>query len=57
MRQINASDFFSLSFDESLNEEMQNCQMDLAITFLNNSTKLVESLCYGSKFLHRLIAN
>ena len=30
---INMLEFFTVSFDESMNAEMQNCQMDVAVRF------------------------
>lgn len=57
MRQINTSDFFSLSFDKSLNDEMQDCWIDVTTRFWNDSTKLVERRYYDQKFLHCQNAN
>ena len=52
-REISTSEFFSLSFDESLNKEIQSCQMDVGIKFWSDCTKLVETRYYDSQFLHR----
>ena len=53
LREINTSEFFSLSFDESLNKEIQSCQMDVGIRYWNHCTELVETCYYDSQFLHR----
>ena len=53
LREINTSEFFSLSFDESLNKEIQSCQMDVGIRFWNDCTKPVETRYYDSQFLHQ----
>ena len=52
LREINTSEFFSLSFDESLNKEIQSCQMDVGIRSWSDCTKLVETRYYDSQFLH-----
>ena len=47
---VNQSPFFSISFDESLNSELQMCQMDVALRFWNKKKGQVETK-YDSKFL------
>ena len=45
---IKKSLYYFISFDESLNDSFQNCQMDLNIRFWNNR---VESRHFDSQFL------
>ena len=51
--QINASTWFSVSFDESLNRHQQKCQMDINIRFWGNEKHIAQSVYYDSKFLLR----
>ena len=48
---IKKSPYYSISFDESLNDSFQNCQMDLNIRFWNNNLNRVESRYFDSQFL------
>ena len=48
---IKKSLYYSISFDESLNDSFQNCQMDLNIRFWNNNLNRVESRYFDSQFL------
>ena len=48
---VNQSPFFSISFDESLNSELQMCQMDVALRFWNKKKGQVETKYYDSQFL------
>ena len=41
---INASPWFSVSFDESLNRHQQKCQMDVNIRYWNNEKIIVETV-------------
>ena len=50
-QKINNSDFFIVSFDESLNKSTQTCQMDLGIRFWNKEMMQVEVRYWNSKFL------
>ena len=48
---IKKSPYYTLSFDESLNDFFQNCQLDLNIRFWNSDLNHVESRYFDSKFL------
>ena len=48
---INSSPFYSVMFDESMNSELQMCQMDVGIRFWNNDRSLIETFYYDSQFL------
>ena len=48
---IKKSLYYSISFDKSLNNSFQNCQMDLNIRFWNNNLNQVESRFFDSQFL------
>ena len=48
---IKKSPYYSISFDESLNDLFQNCQMNLDIRFWNNNLNRVESRYFDSQFL------
>ena len=50
-QKINNSDFFVVSFDESLNKSTQTCQMDLGIRFWNKEMMQVEVRYWNSEFL------
>ena len=50
---INYSPFYSVTFDESMNSELQICQMDGGIRFWNNDRGLVETRYYDSQFIRR----
>ena len=50
---IKASPYFIASVDESLNQVTQNEQMDIQIRYWNESTVMVETRCFDSKFLKR----
>ena len=39
---VNQSPYFSISYDESLNSELQMCQMDVALRFWNEKNGQVE---------------
>ena len=48
---INTSPFFSFSFDESLNECFQSCQMDVILRFWNEKKNQAEVRYFDSKFI------
>ena len=50
---INASPWYSVSFDESHNRHQQKCQMDINIRYWNNHKNIVESSYLDSRFLYR----
>ena len=50
---VNQSPFFSISFDESLNSELQMYQMDLTLRFWNEKKGQLETKYYDSQFLTR----
>ena len=45
------SDYIVVSFDESLNERTQNCQMDIVVRFWNPDENRVEVRYWDSQFL------
>ena len=48
---VNTSPFFSISFDESLNECFQNCQMDVILQYFNEKKNEADVQYFDSKFL------
>ena len=48
---INMSEFFTVSFDESMNAEMQNCQMDVAVRFWDKTRNQIATHYFDSKFI------
>ena len=48
---IKKSPYYTLSFDESLNDSFQNCQLDLNIWFWNSDLNQLNSDTLASKFL------
>ena len=57
LKSINNSSFYSLSFDESLNNVLQSCQMDINIRYWNEAKNVVETRYLDSKFVSRLNAD
>ena len=51
LEDINKSDIFVWSFDESLNQKTQSGQMDIIIRFWDNDAHCVQSRYLGSSFL------
>ena len=51
LENVKKSPFFAISFDESLNDQIEKIQMDFIIKFWNESTKTVETRYFGSEFL------
>ena len=51
LSQIEASSFFVIAYDESLNKILRNEQMDCILRFWNNETGIVCSRYFNSKFL------
>ena len=50
---VNQSPFFSISFDENLNSELQMYQMGLALRFWSEKKGQLETKYYDSQFLTR----
>ena len=50
---VNRSPFYSVLFDETLNSEMQMCQMDVGIHFWNEVTGMAETRYFDSQFMLR----
>ena len=57
VNEIRQAPFLSVSFDESLNDVFQNCQMDLIIRYWSEKKGQVEERYYDSKFLGHPTAN
>ena len=53
IKSINSSPFYTLSFDESMNSVMQNCQMDVNIKFWDEMSGTVQTRYFDSQFLYR----
>ena len=49
---INSSKYFSLSFDGSLNRDMQKCQMDTNVRFWNKKSQLWKLVTLARNFLY-----
>ena len=47
---VNQPPFFSISFEKSLNSELQMCQMDVALRFWNKKKDQIDTK-YDSQFL------
>ena len=54
---IKKSDFFSISFDESLNKSTQSCRMDLVVTYWDNIKKRTQVRYLNSSFMRHSTAN
>ena len=50
---INASPWFTVSFNESLNRHQQNCQMNVNIGCWAGEKNVAQSVYYDSRFLQR----
>lgn len=50
-------DFFTVSFDESLNKIAQKAQMDIVIRYFEESKNIVVTKYYNSRFLYRASAD
>ena len=50
---INASPFYTVSFDESLNSQVQMSQMDVGVRYWDNTKNIVETRYFDSKFMRR----
>ena len=50
---VKDSPVFSVSFDESLKDVAQECQMDVAIRFCSQKSSTVETRYLDSRFLNR----
>ena len=52
---VNISDCFVISFDESLNSVTQSCEMDITIRYWDILAQIVRVRCWGSKFLDHIL--
>ena len=50
---INASPFYTVSFDESLNSQVQMSQMDVGVWYWNNRKYITETHYFDSKCMRR----
>ena len=50
---VKSSSFFTVSFDESLNTDLQMCQMNVVVRFWNDKTGLAETKYFDPQFLRR----
>ena len=50
---INASPFYTASFDESLNSQVQMSQMDVGVRYWNNRKNIAETHYFDSKFMRQ----
>ena len=50
---INASPFYTVSFDESLNSQVQKSQMNVGVRYWNNRKKIAETRFFDLKFMRR----
>ena len=50
---INASTFYTVSFDESLNSQVQMSQMDVGVRYWNNRKNIAETRYFDSEFMRR----
>ena len=50
---INASPFYTVSFDESLNSQVQMSQMDVGVRYWNNRKNIAETRYFDSEFMRR----
>ena len=50
---INDSPWFSISFDEILNRNLQKCQIDVNLRYWNNENSVAETSYIDSQFLLR----
>ena len=50
---VKASPVYTISFDESLNDKIQEFQMDVIVRFWNTKTLRVESRYLDSRFIRR----
>ena len=57
LNEINASPFYTVSFDESLNSQVQKSQMDVGMRYWNNRKKIVETRFFDLKFMRRINAD
>ena len=51
--EINASPFYTVSFHESLNSQVQKSQMDVGVRYWNNRKKIAETRFFDLKFMRR----
>ena len=52
LEKVKTSPIFAISFDVSLNDELEKVQMDFIVKFWNQVTKRIETRYFGSEFLH-----
>ena len=51
LKKVKKSPFFAISFDESLNDQLEKVQMDFIVRFWDEITKRVETRYFGLEFL------
>ena len=50
---LNASPFYTVTFDESLNSQVQMSQMDVGVRYWNNRKNIAETCYFDLKFMRR----
>ena len=53
LKKINFSFFYSVSFDESFNSELQKCQMDINVCYWDTKNNIAVTCYFDSVFLDR----
>ena len=53
LKKINSSLFYSVSFDESFNSELQKCQMDINVCYWDTKKNIAVTRYFDSAFLDR----
>ena len=53
LKKINSSLFYSVSFDESFNSELQKCQMDINVLYWDTKKNIAVTRYFDSAFLDR----
>ena len=53
LKKINSSLFYSVSFDESFNSELQKCQMDINVCYWDTKNNIAVTCYFDSVFLDR----
>ena len=48
---LNASPFYTVTFDESLNSQVQTSQMDVGVRYWNNRKNIGETCYFDLKFM------
>ena len=53
LKKINSSLFYSLSFNESFNSELQKCQIDINVRYWDTKKNIAVTRYFDSAFLDR----